>query len=57
MTYKEVFEKDPQYIEWFLHNNYTIDIDRESFLNMMRIIQESHRIPIFVSYLQYCSVD
>lgn len=34
-TYKEVYEKDSQYINWFLSNNRNIDIDFESFRNMM----------------------
>lgn len=36
LTYKDVFHKDPQYIEWFLRNNHTIDIDYESFGELMR---------------------
>lgn len=36
LTYKAVFEKDPQYIEWFLRNNQTIDIDYKSFEELMR---------------------
>lgn len=34
-TYKEVYEKDSQYINWFLSNNRNIDIDFESFRKMM----------------------
>lgn len=34
-TYKEVYEKDSQYITWFLNNNHTMDIDYDSFRNMM----------------------
>lgn len=37
LTFKDVFNKDPQYIEWFLRNNQTIDIDCESFRELMRI--------------------
>lgn len=30
-TFKEVYAKDPNYIEWFLRNNRTLDIDYNSF--------------------------
>jgi len=34
-TYKEVFEKDPQYIKWFLRNNQTVDLDEDSFRELI----------------------
>lgn len=34
-TYRAVYEKDPQYINWFLQNNRTVDIDYESFMNLV----------------------
>lgn len=30
-TYKEVYAQDPNYIQWFLKNNHTLDIDYKSF--------------------------
>ena len=35
-TYREVFLIDPNYINWFLRNNRTIDIDLESFRAMIQ---------------------
>ena len=36
-TYRTVYEKDPQYIDWFLCNNRTIDVDYESFMRLMKL--------------------
>ena len=36
-TYRTVYEKDPQYIDWFLRNNRTIDVDYESFMRLMKL--------------------
>lgn len=36
-TYRSVYEKDPQYIDWFLRNNRTIDVDYESFMRLMKL--------------------
>lgn len=35
-TYKDVYLKDPAYIKWFLRNNQSIEIDIDSFLEMIR---------------------
>lgn len=33
-TYRSVYQEDPQYIDWFLCNNQSIDIDYESFIKL-----------------------
>lgn len=33
-TYRTVYKNDPQYIDWFLQNNKTIDVNYESFMNL-----------------------
>jgi uncharacterized protein (DUF3820 family) len=30
-TYESIFHEDPQYIKWFMQNNYTVNIDYKSF--------------------------
>lgn len=34
-TYRAIFEKDPQYIYWFLQNT-DLDIDKDSFIEMLK---------------------
>lgn len=33
-TYKDIYKEDPQYIDWFLQNNRTLDIDYDSFMSL-----------------------
>jgi len=33
-AYKEVFAEDPQYIEWFVHNNNRLELDADSFRSL-----------------------
>lgn len=33
-TYKNIHKEDPQYIDWFLQNNRTLDIDYDSFMSL-----------------------
>ncbi|PWB04397.1 hypothetical protein C5O23_00300 [Duncaniella muris] len=35
-TFREIFATDPSYIDWFLRNNQTLDIDINAFDSMMR---------------------
>ena len=35
-TFREIFATDPSYIDWFLRNNQTLDIDVNAFVSMMR---------------------
>lgn len=35
-TFREIFSTDPSYIDWFLRNNQTLDIDINAFDSMMR---------------------
>lgn len=35
-TFKEVFSIDSAYIDWFLRNNHTLEINIESFVTMMK---------------------
>ena len=35
-TFREIFAIDPNYIDWFLRNNQTLDIDVKAFVSMMR---------------------
>lgn len=36
LTYKDIYEKDPKYIDWFLRNNQTLRIDRDSFMSLFK---------------------
>lgn len=36
LTYIDIYNKDPQYIHWFLQNNRTIDIDKDSFMKILK---------------------
>lgn len=36
-TFREIFATDSSYIDWFLRNNQTLDIDVNAFVSMMRI--------------------
>ena len=35
-TFREIFAIDPNYIDWFLRNNQTLDIDINAFVSMMK---------------------
>lgn len=35
-TFREIFAIDSSYIDWFLRNNQTLDIDVSAFVSMMR---------------------
>lgn len=34
LTYRQVYQQDPDYIKWFLEHNNAIDIDMDSFFNL-----------------------
>ena len=36
LSAKDIYEKDPKYIDWFLRNNQTLRIDRDSFMSLFK---------------------
>lgn len=40
-TFKQVYQEDPNYIDWFLRNNRTLDLDVDSFTEFIKVNRQN----------------